>query len=444
VRPRANDVAAADPVFDVIIVGGRPAGASLACRLAQRGLSVLVVDKASFPSPPEVPCCPIMYSSAVELLDEIGFDESKYAAAATRIHRGVVGFEHYFQVTIQVPMTRGRDYLYGFDRAAFDGALWDHMQSFPGVTARPGFAFGELLRDAGGRVCGIEGGVHGRPREQLRARLAVVGADGRHSLVARRAGAATVEEQVQHTSTIHFAEWDDVAPVGDDGEPALHIVSTGRGKNVLFFPSSHGRISVATHVRSDRANVAGDAEAYYAAQLSGLPTVQRRLARARRVGPLLGVRKIANRYREVGGPGWILVGDALHHKDPIDGQGVCDALMSARDLAALLGELHEGRIPWQTMLARYRSRVMAETYSRYQSTMKRLARDLYSDPPPWMIRTVVRWTLEDPEYQRRFLLFLTRCIAPSEFRTPRLMLGSLARGASKDLLRLIRVSQPVR
>jgi len=227
-----------------------------------------------------------------------------------------------------------------------------------------------------------------------------------------------------------------VAPVCDDGEPALHIVSTGRGKNVLFFPSRNGRVSVATHVRADRANVAGDPEAYYADQLRGLPSVERRLSRARRVGPLLGVRKIANRYREVGGPGWILVGDALHHKDPIDGQGIHDALVEARELDALLGELHEGLIPWQIVLARYRTRVMHETYPMYRSTMKRLARDLYSDLPPLVIRTLVRWTLQDPEYQRRFLLFLTRSIAPSEFRTPGLMLGVMARGASKDVLRL--------
>jgi 2-polyprenyl-6-methoxyphenol hydroxylase-like FAD-dependent oxidoreductase len=399
---------------------------------------VLVVDKASFPSHPEVPCCPIIYASAMQLLDEIGFDEAKYAAAATRIRKGVVGFEHYFQATIRVPMTWGRDYLYGFDRAAFDRALWDHLASFPAITARAGFTVADLLRDASGRVCGIEGGAQGGPRERLHARLAVVGADGRHSLVARRAGAAVVEQQAQHTSTIHFAEWEGVAPVCDDGEPALHIVSTGRGKNVLFFPSSGGRVSVATHVRADRANVAGDAEAYYASQLRGLPSVERRLAGARRTGPLLGVRRIANRYREVGGPGWILVGDALHHKDPIDGQGICDALVSARELAVLLGELHDGRVPWQTVLARYRTRVMDETYPMYQSTMKRLARDLYSDLPPLMIRTLVRWTLQDPEYQRRFLLFLTRSIAPSEFRTPGLMLGLMARGASKDLLSLVR------
>jgi 2-polyprenyl-6-methoxyphenol hydroxylase-like FAD-dependent oxidoreductase len=430
-------MAAPDQEFDVVIVGGRPAGASLACRLAQRGLTVLVVDKADFPSQPEVPSCPIMYSSAIQLLDEIGFDEPKYAEASTRIHKGIVGFERYFQVTIPVPTTRGRNYLYGFDRAEFDAALWRHLESFPTITARAGFAVSDLLRDPDGRVEGIEGRTRGQTRERFRARLALIGADGRHSLVARKSGASIVEQQSRHTSTIHFAEWDDVEPSSEDGEPALHIVSTGRGKNVLFFPSRNGRVSVATHVRADRAAVAGDVEAYYASQLRGLPTVERRLARARRVGPLLGVRNIANRYREVGGPGWILVGDALHHKDPIDGQGIHDALLEARVLDALLGELHQGRIPWQTMLARYRQQVMAETYPMYQSTMKRLARDLYSDPPPLLIRTLIRWTLQDPEYQRRFLLFLTRCIEPSEFRTPSLMAGIVARGVSKDLLGLV-------
>ncbi|MCA9660425.1 MAG: FAD-dependent monooxygenase, partial [Myxococcales bacterium] len=35
---------------EVIIVGGRPAGASLALRLAEAGVRVLVLDKAEFPS----------------------------------------------------------------------------------------------------------------------------------------------------------------------------------------------------------------------------------------------------------------------------------------------------------------------------------------------------------------------------------------------------------
>jgi flavin-dependent dehydrogenase len=420
--------------YDVIVVGGRPAGASLACRLGARGLSVLVVDKAEFPSAPEVPSCPIMYAPAIQLLDEIGFDETRYAAAATRIYKGKIGFEGYFDVTINVPMAHGRNYLYGFDRAQFDHALWQHLATFPTVERRAGFAVSDLVRNAGGRVIGVEGPAG----ERLHARIAVVGADGRHSLIARKAGARIVEDQATHTSTIHFAEWENLAPATPDGEPTLQIVSTGRGKNVLFFPSCDGRVAVATHVRSDRAQVDGDPSSYYLGQLRSLATVRQRLEGARQVGPLLGVRRIANRYREHGGAGWVLVGDAVHHKDPLDGQGIRDALIGARHLAELLIQVHDQRLSWDEALIRYHRAVLDETHRMFESTMKRLVRDLYSDPPPWMIRSLLRWALEDPVYQRRFLLFLNRVVPPEQFRTPALMMGVIARGVARDVQRMIR------
>jgi flavin-dependent dehydrogenase len=46
--------------FDVVIVGGRPAGASLAARLGARGVRVLVVDRAELRSQPAVPSCPVV------------------------------------------------------------------------------------------------------------------------------------------------------------------------------------------------------------------------------------------------------------------------------------------------------------------------------------------------------------------------------------------------
>jgi flavin-dependent dehydrogenase len=421
--------------FDVIVVGGRSAGASLATRLGSRGLSVLVVDKAEFPSLPEVPSCPIMYASAMTLLDEIGLAEADYEHAITRIRTGVVGFEGYFHVTMKMPMAYGRDYLCGIDRRRFDHVLWNHAAKQRGVVCRSGFVVKDLIRDDD-RVVGITGTPKGGAPEQFRARLAVVGADGRHSLTARKAGARVVEEQAEFTSTIHFAEWENLAPATPSNEPALQIVSTGRGRNVLFFPSCDGRVNIATHVRTDRA-AHGDAHEYYRGQLDALATVRRRIEGARQVGPLLGVRKIANRYRDVGGPGWVLVGDAVHHKDPIDGQGIRDALMVARALAELLVAVHERRLGWQPMLLRYHRALIDATHDMYEATMERLSRDLYSEPPPFVIRTLLRWALQDPEYQQRFLLFLARVIPPKEFRTPRFMARVVARGVARDLRGLL-------
>jgi flavin-dependent dehydrogenase len=413
--------------FDVVIVGGRPAGASLAIRLGRAGLGVLLVDKAEFPSQPEVPSCPIMYSSAIALFDDLGFSEDKYAHAATRVHSGIIGFEGYFKARIPVPEAYGRAYLYGFDRGKFDAALWQYVATAPNVTVRAGFTVADIVRADDGRVIGVEGGG-----ERFTARLAVVGADGRHSMIARKVGARVLEDRDQHTSTIHFAEWENVVPASDDGEPVLQIVSTGKGANALFFPSSPGRINVAIQVRSDRANIAGDVDAYYTGRLDALATVRARLAGATRVTEIRGVRKIANRYRDAGGPGWALAGDALHHKDPLDGQGIRDALTETRVLAELMLEAHAGRLGWQELLARYRRSVFDATHAMFEATMERLERDLYNDPPPLVIRTLLRWALQDPQYQRRFLLFLARVVPPDQFRTPGLLAGVIARGLWRD------------
>jgi flavin-dependent dehydrogenase len=420
-------------LYDFIIVGGRPAGVSLALRLGRGGASVLVLDKASFPSPPEVPSCPILYPKAMSLLDELGFTEDTYASAATKLRGGVVDFEPHFQATMKAPEVFGRDYLYGFDRALFDEILWKGLAGQPNIEARSGFRVQELLRDETGRVVGVSGSGEGGAPEALRARLCVVGADGRHSFVARKAGARVLDDRPQ-TSTVHFAEWEGLGPLGDRKDPVIHIVTRGRGGSVLFFPSANGRVSIATHVRSDRADTKGDAEGYYMRHLQSYEAVQKRLHGAKRVGPLLGVKQVANRYLEHGGAGWVLVGDAVHHKDPVDGQGVYDALIESKRLAEILLSLKEGKLSWDGALTAYKKALMEETGPMFEATMKRLSRELYEEPPTLLVKTLLRWMMQDPEYHERFFFFLSRAIPPENWLSPGLIARCALRGVRRDLL----------
>lgn len=419
--------------YDVIIVGGRPAGAGLAARLGARGLSVLVVEKSTFPSLPEVPSGGVLYPRAMQLLDEIGFTEDRYAHATTPIRAGVIVVEPYFHARMAVPTMFGRGHVRGFDRASFDAALWDHLAGAPGVTRRAGFRVDGVTRDAAGRVTGIFGATEGGAPEQLTARLCVVGADGRHSLVARKVEARVIEDCGEKTSTCHFAEWEGLAPFPGEAAPIMQIVTGARGRNVLFFPSAGGRVHVTTHVRSDRADTGGDAQAYYLRQLNSFAAVRQRLAGARQVGPLLGVRKVGNRYREAGGPGWVLVGDAVHHKDPVDGQGIYDALIEGKRLADLLVAVHHGALAWAELVPAYARALQEETGAMFRASMQRLARELYEEPPAPVMRTLMRWLLQDPEYHRRFFAFLGREVAPDNWLSPGLMLRTMGRGLLRDV-----------
>src|SRR5687768_3033238 len=109
--------------YDIIIVGGRPAGSTLAVRLGQQGLRVLLLERAVFPSPHPA-SSPIIYASAMSLLDEIGALEADYARNTPRIHRWVNELYDQFRIFVPVPEAFGRDYGYAIDRAHFDDVLW--------------------------------------------------------------------------------------------------------------------------------------------------------------------------------------------------------------------------------------------------------------------------------------------------------------------------------
>lgn len=417
--------------YDVVVVGGRPAGASLAARLGGRGLRVLVVDRATFPSPPQVPSSPVLYPSAMRILDELGIDEAGYADPHARMRGLRMEVAGRFTVEMQVPrMSCGRDYIYGAERATLDSLLWRALGRHPTVERREGFAVSDVLRD-GDRVVGVEGGVRGGPRERITAG-AVIGADGRFSLIARKVGAEVVEARDAHTSTVYYADWAGARPI-HDAYPAAYVHATARGLDVLFFAMPGGRYSVNTHARADRALVAGDAERYYHETLRSIPGVWRHLEGAERVSPILGVKRIGNGYRRPSGPGWALVGDAAHYKDPVDGQGIYDALVGAELLDRAIASWHAGERPWDRAMADYQGALRAATWPMFLATTGRLRRELYQEPPTAVIDTLMRWTLSDPEYQATFLRVLSRDRPPAALTSTRGTLAAALRGLGRDL-----------
>jgi 2-polyprenyl-6-methoxyphenol hydroxylase-like FAD-dependent oxidoreductase len=426
-----------DGDHDVIIVGGRPAGASLAARLGKLGRRVLVVDRADLASRPHVPSCPTLHMGTIAMLDELGIPESAYAADAVRFDLFVIEFSKHFTARIPIPPVHGRGYGYSIDRAPFDRVLWESLGQYPTVTARTEFTVDEVLRDDAGRVCGVRGHGRGGEPEVHRAPW-VIGADGRFSFVARQVGSDVVEESAEKVSTVYFADWSGLAPLVP-GRDLVQVHTTGRGLNVLFFPLAAGRTTICIHERADRVDVGGDAEAWYEARVRSQAPVAARLASARRETPVIGLKRVGNGYRTPAGPGWALVGDAVHFKDPVDGQGIYDALVETKILAEELGRWKPGDD--RALVDSYGRRVHEATHGMFLATCKRLADELYSEPPTIVIRTMIRWMLNDEEYQHRFLRFLGREIPPENWLGG-VMPRAILRGIAGDLMSPFRRALP--
>ncbi|HET9223893.1 MAG TPA: NAD(P)/FAD-dependent oxidoreductase [Roseiflexaceae bacterium] len=421
-----------DKHFDAIIVGGRPAGATLAARLGMLGLRVLLLERDTFPSLPAA-SCPVIYPSTMRLLDEIGAVEAEYARDTPRLREINTQIRDDFRSRIAVPDRFGRDYAYAIDRARFDDALWRTAARQPGVTALQGIVVTDLLR-ASGRVSGV------RARAADGAELSwtadcVVGADGRFSLVARKAGARDLDRRDDLPTSIYYAYWRSAAPYADG--PTIQIFGAGRGVGYLLMDSADGATCVAVGGRAALFEGQERPAERYTRLLREQPQVWRRLAHAEQTSEVRGMRNIGNLYREAGGPGWALTGDALHQKDPLDGQGIYDAVFTAKALAEAIGAWKRGSASWEQALESYNAAVRAETYPMYQITLERVRLELYTPRPDWAYKTWIRWVSTDAEYRRRFGLLLARAIDPARWFPPTAFLGALARGALGDLGRLL-------
>lgn len=391
---------------------------------------MLIVDRATFPSLPAVPSSPTVHSGSMKLLDEIGVPEESYAHRDARMRAFHLEMAGLYTIEIKVPRMSGRDFTCGVDRLTLDEALWKNLARFPSVERREAFHVTDLIRE-GERVIGIEGGPPGEARRRITAGC-VVGADGRFSGVARRVGSEIVLEDDVHTSTVYYADWCG-ARATDEAYPYGYVFTTARGLDVLIFAMPDGKLSVNTHARSDRVQIGGDPERYYHETLRSLGPVWRRLERGERVTPVVGVKKIGNGYRKASGPGWVLAGDAVHYKDPVDGQGIYDALIGAKLLDRALAVWCAGARSWEETMAVYTSELWAATHPMFVATTDRLRRELYEEPPLAVMKTMIRWTLSDPVYQDTFLRVLGRELPATAMSSRAMMAGAIARGALRDV-----------
>jgi 2-polyprenyl-6-methoxyphenol hydroxylase-like FAD-dependent oxidoreductase len=164
--------------YDAIVVGARCAGSPTAMLLARKGYRVLVVDRARFPS--DTISTHLLHPPGVAALKRWGLLDRLTATGCPSIHTYAFDFGPF---TISgTPGTGDAPVAYGPRRTVLDKLLVDGASEV-GAEVREGFTVEDVVIEDG-RVTGIRG--HSRDGQTVteHARV-VIGADGRHSLVAR-------------------------------------------------------------------------------------------------------------------------------------------------------------------------------------------------------------------------------------------------------------------
>jgi 2-polyprenyl-6-methoxyphenol hydroxylase-like FAD-dependent oxidoreductase len=166
-------------MYDAIVVGARCAGAPLAMLLARQGHRVLLVDKASFPS--DTISTHGLKHPAVARLKAWGLLDTVLASNCPPFRTQLLDLGP-FALRGAAPGIGGVDFILAPRRTVLD-AILVQAAVVAGAEFRERFTVDELVFDDG-QVVGIRGHTHGGASVTEYARI-VIGADGRHSAVAK-------------------------------------------------------------------------------------------------------------------------------------------------------------------------------------------------------------------------------------------------------------------
>ena len=214
--------------WDVVIIGGRLAGASAALLLARAGVRVLVVERARRGA--DTVSTHALMRGGVLQLHRWGLLDRVAATGAPPVRRVTFHYGH-DSMPVTLKPYAGVDALYPPRRTVLDALLVGAAEE-AGVRFGFGLAMTDVARDRAGRVVGVVVRDHLGATCTERAGL-VVGADGRTSLVARQVGAPTVVAG-SHAAAHVYGYW----PAADlDGYHWYY----GDGLSAGVIPTNDGR-----------------------------------------------------------------------------------------------------------------------------------------------------------------------------------------------------------
>ena len=392
-----------DRDYDAIVIGARCAGSPTAMLLARKGHRVLLVDKATFPS--DTMSTHLVHPPGVAALERWGLLDRLEATGCPPVERYSFDFGPVSVAGSPQPID-GVARAYGPRRTILDKVLVDAAAE-AGAEVREDFTVEEIVTEDGA-VTGIRGHAKGGDTVTEKAGV-VIGADGKHSLLAKTVEPEAYNERPSQLA-MYYAYWSDL--------PVSGFETTIRAEN------RRGWAALPTHdgltcmpfgwpVEEFKAN-RGDIEGNFFEAIDLAPEFAERVRGAKRETKFVGSAELPGYFRKPFGPGWVLVGDAGYHKNPITAMGINDAFRDAELVADALGDAFSEKRPFD------------EGMTAYQRTRDEAAMPVYEftaefasmEPPPPEMQQLIGAMQGNQEAQDAFISVQASTLPAPEFFAP--------------------------
>ena len=313
---------------DVVVVGGGPAGAAAAARLAQKGRSVLVLESERFPrfhiGESLLPLGDRVFRE-LGVRDRIaaaGFVQKYGAQLVSPCGMHTVLFDFAASRHVDPPFT------FQVHRAEFDALMLQHAVDC-GARTTIGRAR-DYRVDREGVTIDYDDEA-GRPA-RVRCK-AIVDASGRTGFVARREGVRIVDDELKKAAIYaHFRG----VPAGSGRRAGdTRIVALPKLGWMWVIPLKNGTTSVGVvlDMADYQSREKGDPASLFAESVASAKAARELLQDAERVGDFGVESGFSYRATKYHGDRWLLAGDAGSFLDPVFSTGVLMALRGGLEAA---------------------------------------------------------------------------------------------------------------
>ena len=318
--------------YDVIVMGGGPAGSSVASILAREGRQVILFEKEVFPrhhigeSLMTDTYWTFRRMGLLEKLKESPFVRKfsvQFANAAGKESRPFYFFEavhHESAVTWQVT------------RARFDHMLIDHAAE-QGAVVHQGVAVNQVLFE-GDRAVGVEVQMQDGSREKFFAKV-VVDATGQSAMLSNKFRWRVRDPNLKKAVLYSYFKGAHREPDLNGGATLVLRTEHGSGGWFWYIPleddiTSVGIVANPDYLLKGRGQ---DLAKIFQEEIDKCEPCRKRVAEGERVDKIYSILDYSYRSKHNAGNGFIIIGDAYGFLDPIYSSGVLLALKMA-ELAA--------------------------------------------------------------------------------------------------------------
>ncbi len=307
---------------DVLVIGGGPAGSTVAALLAARGRRVVLVEKERHP---RFHIGESLLPYNLPLLDRLGV-RAEVETTAQHKH-GIEFVSPYHGKSVRYEFANGWD-------KRFPYAFQVRRSSFDHILLRNAAAKGaEVVEEC--RVTGVDFAaagpalVHARGADgvarQWRADF-VVDASGRDTLLASQLDAKARNKR--NDSAAMFAHFTGARRLEGQAEGNITIVWFDHGW-FWFIPLSDGTTSIgavcpAAHFKTRGTNV----PQFFMQMIAACPEIADRLKHATLVGEVTATGNYSYGAKTISGRNFVMVGDAFTFVDPVFSTGVYIAMQT--------------------------------------------------------------------------------------------------------------------